>query len=181
MASGVATSYLQGVLPGRANFLANSGAAWVLIAFLLARTAANRPRAAAAAGALGLLGEVLGYYAIASPLRHIATSEGSRLLWTAAALLIGPFVGLLAFQSRCGQPHRRLIAVTAISGVVAGEGAYATLTLGYPVQGWVEIAVAAASILAAVLRVRVASRYAQAAAIAVSALVATVVFGAYHL
>lgn len=138
---GVATSYLQGELSSSTNFLANSGAVWTVIAFLLAVWAAVRPGAGAAAGLLALLGEVLGYYAIASPLREIATSSAERELWISAALVIGPAVGCAAHYARRGEPAQRVAAVALVCGVVAGEGVYALVRLSHAVQGWIEVAI----------------------------------------
>lgn len=44
---------------------------------------------------------------------------------------------------RRGRPAQRVAAAAAISGTVAGEGAYALIRLAHALQGWVEIAVAA--------------------------------------
>src|SRR4051812_34360355 len=78
VAAGVGTSYLQGVLPGPTNSLANSGAVWSMVAFLVTLASRQRGARAAVIGALALLGEVAGYYAIASPLRDIPSSTNER-------------------------------------------------------------------------------------------------------
>jgi hypothetical protein len=146
LAVGVVTSWMQGVLPRSSDFLANSGAVWLVIAFLLASWPARRASIAVAAGVVALAGEVVGYYAIAAPVRHIATSSSERLLWGAAALLIGPLVGLAAFRARTGRPGERVAAAAAVCGVVAGEGLYALERLSYHEQGGIEIAVGAAAL-----------------------------------
>jgi hypothetical protein len=148
LAAGVATSYLQGVLPGSSNFLANSGAVWTVIAFVLALWVAVAVGTAVAAGVLALLGEVLGYYAIAAPVRHIATSSAERTLWLVAALVVGSIAGGLAHLVRRGSGAQRVASAAAICGVVAGEGWYALARLSHPVQGWVEIAVAGVALVA---------------------------------
>jgi hypothetical protein len=144
---GVATSLLQGVLPRSSDFVANSGAVWVVIAFVLASWSARRIPIAVAAGLVSLAGEVVGYYAIASPVRHVATSSSERLLWGAAAVVIGPLVGLAALRARTGRPGQRVAAAAAVCGVVAGEGVYALESLSYPTQGGIEIATGAAALL----------------------------------
>ncbi len=176
LAVGVATSYLQGVLPASADFLANSGAAWSVFAFafVLAAAAGGGRGQAAVAGLAALLGEVVGYYGIASPLRHIATSSEEHLLWTAAALVVGPIVGWLAWTARHEPPTRRVAAVAAVAGVVAGEGAHALLRLGYHVQGSLELAVAAVAAIAGLLllgRTWAAARAGAAAALAAAIVV----------
>src|SRR5690349_19135094 len=83
---GIVTSYLQGALPGSWNRLANSGAVWTVLAFAVAVRVARNRSESVGAGLFALLGSVAGYYALASPLRDIATTFGERLLWTMAAL-----------------------------------------------------------------------------------------------
>ncbi len=175
---GVATSYLQGVLPDSANFLANSGAVWTVITFLLALSAATALRVGAAAGLLGLLGEVLGYYAIAGPLRHIPTSSTERMLWVVAAFVVGPIAGVAAFYARRGQPRQRVAAAAAVCGIVAGEGAYALVRLAHPTQGWTELglAVSAVGVVAVTLGRSWSDR---AVGLGAATIAAVLVFGAY--
>jgi hypothetical protein len=142
LGAGVATSYLQKVLPGPVNFVANSGAVWVIIAFLVTLPVARRTGPAMAAGTLSIIGEVLGYYAIASPVRHVVTSSAERALWVVAALVLGPIVGWVAHYARSGIPARQISALAAVCGVVVGEGFYALKALSYPAQGIIEIAIA---------------------------------------
>jgi hypothetical protein len=118
---GFLTSVLQGVLPDRWNSLANSGAVWTVVAFTLALPAAREVWAPVAAGTLALLGEVGGYYAIALPLRDVASAPSERVLWTCAALVIGPLAGLAARWVRRGTPTERTVAVLGLCGVASGE------------------------------------------------------------
>jgi hypothetical protein len=147
LVAGVATSYLQKVLPDGANFVANSGAVWVITAFLVTLPVARRIGPAVASGTLSMLGEVLGDYAIASPVRHVATSLAERALWTVAALILGPLIGWAAHYARSGTPAQRVAALAAVCGVVAGEGFYALKALSYTGQGTVEIAIAGAGLV----------------------------------
>lgn len=145
IAVGVATSLLQGVLPDPVAFLANSGAVWSLVAFAaVAAVAARRwtPAVAVLGGTLVLVAEVLGYYAVASPLRGIATSETERVLWVGAALVLGPVLGLAGHRARSAEPVRRATACGAVAGLVAGEALHAMVRLGHPVQAWVELTIA---------------------------------------
>jgi hypothetical protein len=175
---GVATSYLQGVLPASANFLANSGAVWTVVAFLLALWAASRFWVAAVAGALGLLGEVMGYYAIAAPLRHIATSPAERVLWVAAALVIGPVVGAAAHVARHGQPLHRAAVVGAVAGVVIGEGVYAWARLSHPLQGLLEVVIGAFAVVGSAVMLGRSLRD-RVACVAAAAVISVLVFLAY--
>jgi hypothetical protein len=141
LAVGIATSWLQGVLPTSANVLANSGAIWSLIACALSLPAHSRPFAIAA-GLLALGGEVAGYYAIASPVRGITTSASERLLWTVAALVIGPLVGLAAWSIRAGRPSARAVALGALGGLLIGEGLHRLIRLSSDdVAGWIAVGV----------------------------------------
>jgi len=180
LGAGVATSYLQGVLPSSADFLANSGAVWTLVAFLIALWSADRVRAAAAAGLLGLLGEVLGYYAIAAPIRHIATGSRERVLWTVGALVIGSIAGWLAFHARHGLPAHRAAAAGAVCGVIAGEGAYALIRLSHRAQGWIELLVAVVALAATAGRLA-RSWPDRLASVAPALVAAALVYAAYNV
>ncbi|MGN6606118.1 MAG: DUF6518 family protein [Jatrophihabitans sp.] len=180
LAIGVATSWLQGVLPAATNFLANSGAVWAVAAFLLSVMNAPTPVRGAVAGLLSLLGEVLGYYAIASPLRGIATTSSERGLWISAAVVIGPLVGACAHYARHGAGASRAAAPAAVCGIVIGEGMYAVLELANVGQGASEVGVAGAA--AAVVTVRAASGTRHRATAVVTTLAAAiVVLGLYWL
>jgi hypothetical protein len=140
LAVGVVTSYLQGALPGSWNTLANSGAVWTVVAFAVAAlVVATRPLTIAS-GLAALLGEVLGYYAIASPVRGISTSMSERALWVAAAIIGGPLVGLAAWWWRRGRVTAGLAAVLAICGVVVGEGVHGLVRISSTsAAAWVEV------------------------------------------
>jgi hypothetical protein len=138
--AGIATSYLQGELPGSWNTLANSGAVWTVVAFGIAAAVVFTRGATVVAGLAALLGEVLGYYAVASPIRGIATSTSERALWIAAAVVAGPLVGYAAWLCRRGRPAARLAAGLAMCGVVAGEGVHGVLRISHTsAAAWVEI------------------------------------------
>lgn len=154
LAGGLATMWWQGILPGDWNTPANSGAVWVLVAFSVAAAIAAPTRTAAVAGGLVLVGEVVGYYAIAAPLRDIPTVHSEQELWTVAALWIGPLAGLGGHFARVGTAWQRAVAVLAACGMVGGEGWY-LISAGVP-AGQVELAAAGAGALLtlAVLRLR---------------------------
>lgn len=92
------------------------------------------------AGALALLGAVAGYYAIASPIRGIPSEMSERVLWTAAALAIGPFGGVAAGWWNGGIAWRRLAAAALMCGIVLGEGLHGLVRIERDgVQWWFEI------------------------------------------
>ena len=145
LAVGIATSYLQGVLPGASNTLANTGAVWSALGFGLVVAAALRGWPASVAGGIALLGEVVGYYLIASPLRGFPSTTFERVLWVAAALVIGPVVGWAAGWWATDRPWRRLAAVAMMAGIVVGEGLHGLLRIeGGGPQWWLEVVVGSA-------------------------------------
>jgi Family of unknown function (DUF6518) len=153
LAAGIATSYLQGVLPGSWNTLANSGAVWTVVAFVVAALVVQTRGLTVASGLAALLGEVLGYYAIASPVRGIATSTSERALWVAAAIIGGPLIGWAAWWWRRGRPTARLAAILAICGVVVGEGVHGLLRISATSPAhWTEVILG--SVVALVLVIR---------------------------
>ena len=178
---GTATSYLQGVLPRASNTLANSGAVWSVLAFALVAIAmdAAREPAMAIAGVVALLAEVAGYYSIASPLRGFPSTSSERIVWTAAALVVGPFVGLAAAWWTGGTELQRLAAAAAMSGIVLGEGMHGLIRIDrHGSQWWVEI-VLGLGVGAAVSNHRGRTAGERLAAVASVFLAAGVVFVAY--
>jgi hypothetical protein len=142
LASGAGTAELQGVVPETFNTVANSGAVWSVVALAVAVTVARTRATAVLAGLLALIGEVAGYYIWVSGVRHIAVLPSEELLWTMAALWIGPLIGLAAYAVRWGPSHHRALALSAFAGVVAGEGWYLIRIAAVPASGWVELGAA---------------------------------------
>jgi hypothetical protein len=146
LVAGFATSYLQDVLPGPSNSLANSGAVWSMVAFLVTLATRQQGGRAATIGALTLLGEVAGYYAIASPIRDIPSSTNERLAWVVAAIVVGPVVGLAAGWWTGGRLMGRLAAASVMSGIVLGEGVHGLVQVDFRgVQWWIEVVLGAAA------------------------------------
>jgi Family of unknown function (DUF6518) len=142
LAAGAVTAYLQRVLPPDWDTLANSGAVWTVFAFLATLPLARRP-APAVAGSTGLLvGEVVGYYVYLARVEHLAATAAEQVLWTLAALWIGPLVGLGAFAVRWGSGEQRSRALLALCGVVGGEGAYLWRIAEVPRAGLAEVVLA---------------------------------------
>jgi hypothetical protein len=176
--AGGVTAYLQGVLSSDWNTIANSGAMWTLVAALAAGLLGRQRAIAASAGMLVLLGEIVGYYAYVTDVRHVPVLRAEEALWTVAALWIGPLVGLAAFAVRWGSAQHRVLALLALCGVVGGEGAYLWQLAGVPVAGIVEMIAAGMGTAAALIAVPAGGR-ARLIATAGGALVAAGVYAAY--
>jgi Family of unknown function (DUF6518) len=177
-AAGALTAYLQGVVPADWSTIANSGAVWTVVAFGVAAVAARTLAIGVAAGLLALLGEVAGYYVYLAEVLHIPAAQSEQVLWTMAALWIGPLTGLGGFFARWGTAGQRMPALLALAGVFAGEGAYLIRLAGLPKAGWVEVVVAAVLAGQAVTSGRV-SIPRRAVALAIGAATAGAVYLAY--
>jgi hypothetical protein len=178
LVGGVATSYLQGSLPGGWNTLANSGAAWTVVAFVVALACSGARWVGVTAGALALVGEVAGYYAVASPLRDIPIALSERVLWMMAAMWVGPLAGLAGHFWRRGTQAQRVTSAVAMCGVVVGEGLHLLLRGSSPANGWSEIGLGGA---AAVLAIGSSSapRRARALSLGAGAVTAAGVYAVY--
>lgn len=134
---GVLTSYAQGWLPEQVGSLANSSGTWALVAFLLAMLTTS-PVAGSVAGALSLVA-LLGGYIVGAGLRDYPSSTSLIVFWGAAAMLVGPLLGLGGYWV---SKHRGLLAAVgagAMSGVLIGEGAYGLAYIAdttYPPYWW---------------------------------------------
>lgn len=179
VAAGIATTYLQGRLPGPTSALANSLAVWSLVAFIVTLLFRQTGGRAALMGAVTMLGEVAGYYAIAAPLRDISATTNERIFWLSAAIVIGPIVGLAAGWWTNGRVIGRLGAAAAMSGIVLGEGVHGLIRVdrtGFP--WWTE------AVLGAVVGGLAAAHYGRstfwrAIGIAVTLVIAAAVYGVY--
>ncbi|SEF16744.1 DUF6518 family protein [Jiangella alba] len=173
LALGVLTAYAQGWLPDEVGSLANSSGAWTVLAFGLAWWAAGRPVVAAAAGALALL-TLLAGYVIGAEVRGFPSSTALMVFWGAAAIVVGPVIGLAAAWVRSGPPVRAALGAGAVAGVLAGEGVYGLRYVAdttYPPYWWGSI-VAGVLLLAAVIAGRRLPARAAALAVVVTAVVA---------
>lgn len=154
VAAGGVTAGLQGVLSADWNTVANSGAIWTLVAALAAGCLGRQRATAMAAGMLVLVGEVVGYYAYVTDVEHLPVLHAEELLWTVAALWIGPLAGLAAFLVRWGEPAQRVVAALAMWGVVGGEGGYLWRLAEVPKAGVVEMVLAVVGSAAVLVAVR---------------------------
>src|SRR4051812_27186474 len=100
LVAGGLTCLLQEFVPTDWNTAVNSGAVWTVVAFAVAALVAHTWAGAAVAGLLVLVGEVAGYYLYLAEVRHLPGLHSAEILWTVAALWIGPLTGLAAFRAR---------------------------------------------------------------------------------
>jgi hypothetical protein len=180
LVAGGLTCLLQQYLPGDWNMVANSGAVWTVAAFAAAALLARTRRTASVAGLLVLLGEVAGYYLYLADVRHLPGLHSAELLWTVAALWIGPLTGYAAYHARWGHAAQRMTALSAMAGVIAGEGVYLVRIADVPKAGWVEVVIGTAIAGWALTQRRVPAA-ARAAALSTGVLVTIAVYEAYRL
>jgi hypothetical protein len=144
LALGALTAYAQGWLPHQIGSLANSSGPWLLVGFAVALTA-REARGAALAGVLALASLLVGY-AIAVEVRGDAASSALIVFWGAAALVVGPLVGLFAHWVATRRDALAALGAGAASGVLIGEGIYGVVEISdttYTPYWWCEIAVGA--------------------------------------
>ena len=153
VAAGALTAYLQGELSADWNTIANSGAAWTLVAALVAGLLARQRTTAAVVGLLVLVGEVVGYYAYVTQVEHLGVLRAEEALWTVAAIWIGPVAGAAAFAVRWGSARDRIVALLAFCGVLGGEGTYLAHVAGVPRAGLVEVVLAVTGAVVALVAV----------------------------
>lgn len=178
--AGALTCLLQGVVPTDWNTAVNSGAVWTVVAFGAAALLTRTQSAAVIVGLLVLVGEVAGYYLYLADVRHLPGLRSEELLWTVAALWIGPLTGLAAYRARWGDVAARMTALAAIAGVVAGEGVYLVRFGGMVRSGWVEIGLGMTA-TAVALTLRPAAARVRAGALLSGLVVAIAVYAAYRL
>lgn len=128
-------------MPGILNQLANSGAVWVIIAFVLGRFAPAWKRAALA-GVIALVGEVAGYYTIASIVVGVPDSFILIYFWLAVALVAGPLLGAAGYFSPNAQGWLQPISTAALGAVFIGEGLYFYVFLNYTTNTVLWLAIA---------------------------------------
>ena len=119
---GALTSFGQTWLPINLSPLANSAGSWVAAAFGLCLP--NRaPRRGVVFGTLALA-SMLGGYVIVSELRGFPTSSSMILFWTAAALVVGPVLGIGAAWANSTSEIQAGLAFSPLIGVLVGEGVH---------------------------------------------------------
>lgn len=129
VATGVLTLIGQRYLPGQWNTLANSGAIWLLPVFFVGSRTPSLPQAAST-GAATLLATMGGYY-VASTLAGTAHALFFVILWLGVALVAGPLFGFAGCAWKGDRRVLRVIGVAMLGGVLAAEGLYLIVVLGY--------------------------------------------------
>jgi hypothetical protein len=130
------TSIGQGTLPEYLGPMANSAGSWSVAAFGLAAINRN-PRFGALLGASALFAMVLGY-ALVSELRGYPSGSRLVLFWGAAAVVVGPAIGVAAAWVRGTDVTRVAIAAGLVGGILIGEGVYGLVLIGdtTPIAYW---------------------------------------------
>ena len=137
---GLLTMLGQSVLPGDLNTLVNSGAIWVLCAFLFSSLMPS-DKWAIASGILTLLGTVIGYYAAVQLILDIQDITGARF-WGIVALVAGPIFGLVGRWWRNKTGFRHVLSIALLGGVFAAEGLQLLRgASNKTLSGWLELAV----------------------------------------
>lgn len=123
LAVGIVTLIGQKYLPMNLNFLANSGAIWLVPAFLLSYFWKKDIVHSIAVTIICLLGCVYGYYIFEAVLnRHGFTLAGGALLWSVVALLAGAVFGLGAFFANQKHSKLKYLGANLLPAVFTAEG-----------------------------------------------------------
>ena len=122
-AVGVLTLIGQKYLPMNLNFLANSGAVWLIPAFLLSYFEKGNRLQSIANTIVCLLGCVYGYYIFEAVMNHHAFSfaEGA-LFWTVVAFIAGAVFGLGAFFANQENSKLKYFGMNLLPAVFTAEG-----------------------------------------------------------
>lgn len=123
LAVGVLTLVGQKYLPMNLNFLANSGAVWLIPAFLLGYFEKENRLQSIATSIVCLLGCVYGYYIFEAVLNHHAfTFAGGALLWSGVALIAGAVFGIGAFFANQENSKLKYFGMNLLPAVFTAEG-----------------------------------------------------------
>lgn len=120
---GVLTLIGQKYLPMNLNFLANSGAVWLIPAFLLSYFEKGNKLHAIATTIVCLLGCVYGYYIFEAVLNHHTfTLARGTLLWSVVALIAGAVFGLGAYLANQEGSKLKYFGMNLLPAVFTAEG-----------------------------------------------------------
>ena len=120
---GVLTLTGQKYLPMNLNFLANSGAVWLIPAFLLSYFGKENRLQAVVTTIVCLLGCVYGYYIFEAVLNHHTfTFAGGALLWSVIAFIAGAVFGLGAYLANQESSKLRYFGMNLLPAVFTAEG-----------------------------------------------------------
>ena len=119
---GVLTLVGQKYLPMNLNFLANSGAVWLIPAFLLSYFGKGSRRHTIAVTIVCLLGCVYGYYILEAIVNHHAILDKGTFLWSAVAFVAGAVFGLGAFFANQEDSKLKYFGQNLLPAVFTAEG-----------------------------------------------------------
>lgn len=120
---GILTLVGQKYLPINLNFLANSGAVWLIPAFLLSYYEKENRLQSVANTIVCLLGCVYGYYIFEAVLNHHAfTPARGVLLWSGVAFAAGAVFGLGAFWANQESSKLKYFGMNLLPAVFTAEG-----------------------------------------------------------
>jgi len=123
LAVGILTLVGQKYLPVNLNFLANSGAVWLIPAFLLSYFQKEERLPAIVTTIVCLLGCVYGYYIFEAIFNHHAfILSGGILLWTCVALIAGTVFGLGAYYANQKDSKLKYLGMNLLPAVFTAEG-----------------------------------------------------------
>ena len=143
---GALTLFGQGALPGSWNHFANSGAVWLLAAFLVGSRRSSFAWAYVG-GAVTLLGALIGYtlgagaVGLSYPLAAVA-------FWGSVALGGGPLAGAAGRAWRTDVARLHVMGLAFIGAVFAAEGWYVLTYIQDALAGWVSVGLGVVLVLA---------------------------------
>ncbi|MFI5916895.1 DUF6518 family protein [Dactylosporangium sp. NPDC051541] len=127
MVLGALSLLLNGVLPGGSSRLVNSGAVWVVGAFVAGAVLRDGGWRTWLAGTAVLVGAVAGYYGSLVVFEHRTMSPGvltGPAQWALVGLAAGPLFATAGAWWRDPRRARRVVALCLLGGVFVAEGAY---------------------------------------------------------
>ena len=140
LATGGLTLLGQALLDAEWNRLANSGAIWLAVAFVVGSRMAS-DREAAVAGAATLLFALLGYE-LAARVAGASISVTGLVIWSGTAVVGGPVYGFAGRRWAMGAGRDRVLALALLGAVFVAEGAYTLLAIPDLARvGWVEVVI----------------------------------------
>ncbi|RAY16550.1 hypothetical protein DPM19_04085 [Actinomadura craniellae] len=137
LAVGVLTNIGQGLLPGVWNQFVNSGAVWVVAAFVTGLLLPGRGRWTVIAGVGTQAGAVVGYYGYAELVRDGMGDLYAPAVWLAAALVAGPIFATAGSWTRGDRRSRRVLGAAVLGGVFLMEAIRYQWVLEYTAEAGV--------------------------------------------
>jgi hypothetical protein len=139
LAIGALTVFGQSILPGSWNHFANSGAIWLLPAFLIGSIMPSY-RWASPAGVVTLFGALTGYTLTAGALGYPYTLSAFAF-WGVIGVIGGPIFGAAGYAWRSQDIRQRVIGLGLLGGVFVAEGWFMMQYIQDLLAGWLFIGV----------------------------------------